>query len=105
MQKESGSMVYKTRLRRKGQLTVPIEIRDMLNLEEGDDIVFFVNEQGRIFVQQLQTIAPEQAWFWTERWQKMEREVQTDIDADQVQRFKDVEDALTFLGETGDTNQ
>lgn len=91
--------VYKTRLRSKGQVTVPAEVRGLLNLQEGDDIVFFVNEQGRVFVQRLQTIHPEQEWFWTERWQKMEQEAQADIDAGRVSRYANVDDAIEALEE------
>lgn len=36
---------------------------------------------------------PDQAWFWTDRWQQLEREAQEDIDAGRV------EDASDFLAE------
>ena len=91
------SAVYKTRLRNKGQVTIPVEVRGLLNLQKGDDIAFFVNEQGKIFVQRLQTIQPEQEWFWTERWQKMEQEAQADIEAGRVSRYENVDDAIGAL--------
>jgi len=40
---------------------------------------------------------PDQAWFWSERWQRMEREAQADIDAGRVERFPDIDSALEHL--------
>ncbi len=88
---------FKTRLRKKGQITVPNQVREILSVEEGDDLAFYVNESGKVMVDRLQTIPPDQAWFWTERWQKMEREAQADIDAGRVQQFDDVEDMIAWL--------
>jgi AbrB family looped-hinge helix DNA binding protein len=88
---------YKTRVRAKGQITVPGPVREVLGAEEGDDLAFFVTEDGQVIVERLQTIPPEQAWFWTERWQKMEHEAQEDIDAGRVVRFGSVDDAVKAL--------
>ena len=88
---------YKTRLRQRGQITLPPEIRKKLQVREGDDVLFRVNEQGQVVVEQVQTINPEQAWFWTERWQKLEREVQEDIDAGNLLEFENVEDFIAYL--------
>ncbi len=39
----------------------------------------------------------DQAYFWTEEWQKGEREADEDIRADRVTAFDNVEDALRHL--------
>jgi antitoxin PrlF len=88
---------YRSRLRTKGQITVPAEIRDALGVNEGDDVLFFSDEQGRVMIARAQIIPPEQAWFWTKRWQELEREAQADIDAGRVSEFEKVEQALDFL--------
>jgi AbrB family looped-hinge helix DNA binding protein len=88
---------YKSRLRAKGQVTVPSEIRTTLDLNEGDDLAFYINESGQVVVDRLQTIPPDQVWFWTERWQQMEREAQADIEAGKVHRFSNVDDAIAHL--------
>jgi AbrB family looped-hinge helix DNA binding protein len=88
---------YRARLRRKGQVTLPNQVREMLDLEEGDDLVFFVDEDGRVILDRGKLIPPEQAWFWTERWQQMEREAQADIDAGRVRRFENIDKALDDL--------
>lgn len=90
---------YRTRLRAKGQVTIPGEVRERLNLHEGDDLAFYIDEKGKVVVTRLQTIPPDQAWFWTERWQKMEHEAQDDIDAGRVQLFDNVEDMISWLDE------
>jgi AbrB family looped-hinge helix DNA binding protein len=93
----SDHAYYRTRLRSKGQATIPGEVRELLNLKEGDDLAFFVDEQGKVVVTRLQTIPPDQAWFWSERWQKMEHEAQADIEAGRVQQFDNVEDLISWL--------
>lgn len=87
---------FKTRLRAKGQLTLPNQLRELLNVEEGDNLIFYV-KGDRIILEREQTIDPEQAWFWAERWQKLEREAQADIDAGRVHRYSNAEDALKAL--------
>ncbi len=42
------------------------------------------------------TVDAAQAWFWSERWQKMEREADADVAAGRVVRFNSADD---FLGE------
>ena len=43
------------------------------------------------------TVPADQAWFWTERWQKMERDAQADIDAGRVTRYEDADRAIDVL--------
>ena len=68
---ESKKSNYKTRLRPKGQLTLPPEVRELLKVSEGSDVEFYRNELGQVVIQGVQTIAPEQAWFWSDRWQRI----------------------------------
>jgi AbrB family looped-hinge helix DNA binding protein len=88
---------YKTRLRGRGQITLPPQIRERLQVREGDDVLFRLNEQGQVVIEQVQMIDPEQAWFWTERWQKAEREAQEDIEAGRVHRYANVDEAIDVL--------
>ena len=88
---------YKTRVRPKGQVTLPGEIRTLLGLNEGDDLAFSLNEQGQVIITRLEVIPPDQAWFWTEQWQKAEREAQADIDAGRVHRYANIDEAVSAL--------
>ena len=90
---------YKTRVRAKGQITVPRVLRERLGVREGDDLIFYENEEGQVVVDAAQTIPPDQAWFWTERWQQMEREVQADYDAGRYKEFDNVEDLIADLND------
>ena len=89
--------IIKSRLRGKGQVTVPVEVRDQLNASEGDDLIFRVDDDGRILVERAMTIPADQVWFWSERWQRLEREAQADIDAGRVRHYRDVEEATSDL--------
>ena len=91
--------IYKSRLRNKGQVTVPQEIRNLLGAEEGDDLLFYTDEAGRIMVSRAQTIDPEQAWFWSDRWQRMEQEAQADLEAGRIVEYANIAEALAALDE------
>jgi len=88
---------YKTRLRPKGQVTVPPEIRSLLGAAEGDDLVFSTDENGRVVLSRAQIIPPDQAWFWSERWQALEHEAQADLASGRVTEFADLASALGSL--------
>jgi AbrB family looped-hinge helix DNA binding protein len=91
--------IYRTRLRNKGQVTVPQEIRNLLGAEEGDDLLFFTDEAGRVVVSRAQIIDPEQAWFWSDRWQRMEQEAQADLEAGRIVEYANIAEALAALDE------
>ena len=88
---------FKTRVRPKGQVTLPSEIRNLLGLNEGDDLAFSLNEQGQVIITRLEVIPPDQAWFWTEQWQKVERDAQADIDAGRVNRYANIDETVSAL--------
>ena len=89
--------IYKSRLRNKGQVTVPQEIRNLLGAEEGDDLLFFTDDAGRVVVSLAQTIDPGQAWFWSNRWQRMEQEAQADLVAGRIVEYSNIAEALAAL--------
>jgi AbrB family looped-hinge helix DNA binding protein len=91
--------IYKSRLRNKGQVTVPQEIRNLLGAEEGDDLLFYTDEAGRVVVSRARVIDPEQAWFWSERWQRMEKEAQADLESGRVVEYSSIAEALAALDE------
>ena len=88
---------HKSTLRAKGQVTLPGPIRERLGIKEGDDLAFYITGDGRVVVEALQVIPPDQRWFWTERWQQMEREAQVDIDFGNEMHFDNMDGALKTL--------
>ncbi len=85
-----------TRIRPKGQITIPEEVRRALRLEEGD-LVEVTIEDGSIVLRPKRLIEASQAWFWTDAWQAGEREASTDIDAGRVTRYQSDDELLRSL--------
>lgn len=52
---------------------------------------------GAITLIPQSTIAATQAWFWTERWQKMEAEANDDIEKGRTKRFASGDEFLAEL--------
>lgn len=86
----------KSTVKKRGQVTIPKHFREILGLNEDDQLELTI-EDGKIIMQPVITIAKDQAWFWSPEWQKGEREAENDIAHDEVSTFNNVEDAITFL--------
>lgn len=92
-------------LHRKGQMTLPPEIRDHLRVREGDGVEFevvepgMIVEPGMVVVRGTHMIPAEQAWFWTESWQQGEREVDEHLKAGRTTFFASTEDFLGAVDE------
>lgn len=84
----------------RGVLTLPADFRRRHHLDEpGAQVNLVETEDGRIELIPLAAIPAGQRWFWTERWQKMEREVDDDLEAGKVEVFDDAESFLSNLDE------
>lgn len=83
-------------VRRKSQLTLPQSVRDELGIEEGDFLDVKVQD-GEIVLRPKKLVDKEQEWFWTERWQRGEREAEEDLRSGRVHSFDDAEEAVAFL--------
>ena len=86
------------RVRNKGQITLPDSIRRAANLAEGDYVSMSVS-RGAIVMRPKKLIDADQAWFWTEEWQKGEREASEDIAAGRVRRASSAKEFLETLDE------
>ena len=60
-------------LRARAAVTIPQDVRDRLDLAEGDQFVVTV-EDDRIVLTPTSVIPDDQAWFWTPEWQAKEAE-------------------------------
>jgi AbrB family looped-hinge helix DNA binding protein len=69
------------RVRGRGQLTLPTEVREALHVAEGDEVEFTRHEDGTVTVRGLKTIPADQAWFWSADWQAGERDADQQIAA------------------------
>lgn len=83
------------RMDEQGSVTIPEPLRDGLN---GDSALEMVRrEDGVIELRPRPDIDPDQAWFWTEKWQRMEREADEDYASGRYKTFDDVESFLSDL--------
>ena len=88
-------MVTVAHLGRKGQLTIPAEVRKAAGLQPGHILAIEVTDQG-IILRPIE-IDPEQAWFWTPEWQAKEREADEAIAAGRGTLYLSDEEFLASL--------
>jgi AbrB family looped-hinge helix DNA binding protein len=84
------------KLRPKGQITIPDEIRRAARLREGDYLA--VSIRGEAIVLEPKTVVDaSQAWFWRKDWQSGEREASEDIEAGRTSRYESDDEFLESL--------
>lgn len=82
----------------RGLIALPAPLRERLHLNEpGTQLEVTERADGVVELRAALPIPAEQAWFWTERWQKREREVDEHVDAGRVTVFESGEDFLDNL--------
>ncbi len=93
--KSSGVRDALVRMTRRGAVTLPTAIRKELP----EDVLFEVvrREDGVIELRPKVTIDASHAWFWTEKWQQMEREADKDAAAGRYKTFDTGEEFLAHL--------
>ena len=85
----------RVKLGQRGTVTIPKQVR--ADLPEGSQFEVVRRDDGVIELRPLPERDPSQAWFWTERWQQMEREADADYAAGRYKTFDDVESFLADL--------
>jgi bifunctional DNA-binding transcriptional regulator/antitoxin component of YhaV-PrlF toxin-antitoxin module len=69
----------------RGTIALPAGLRRRLHLDEpGAQVAIVEREDGVIELRPALPVAADQRWFWTERWQAMEREVDAHLEAGRV---------------------
>ncbi|MBA4179943.1 MAG: AbrB family transcriptional regulator [Anaerolinea sp.] len=66
-----------------GVLRIPEELLELAHLKEGAPVSLHISGEGEIVIQ-AEERDPDQWWYWTEEWQKGEREVEEDKAAGRV---------------------
>jgi len=85
-----------TKIRERSQITLPNDIVKKLNLRTGDNLEITI-EEDKIIIKPVLVIDRSQSWFWTEEWQKKERDVEEEIKQGKINKAKDVEDLIKKL--------
>jgi len=88
------------KLRERGQLVIPQAVRKEAHCETGDLLEAIVKDDT-IILRPVKTIPRDQAWFWSEKWQKKEKEADQAIAKGEVAGpFDNAKDALKALKKT-----
>ncbi len=73
---------YVLTMQSRGTLVLPAELRRRLHLDQPDvQIKLVEQDDGRLELVPVVTVPADQAWFWAERWQAMEKEADADVAA------------------------
>jgi len=84
-------------IRSNGQITLPVEVRRQANLKEGDLLEVAVEPDGTLRLTPKIAIDRSQAYFWTNRWQQGEIEVENDLKLGNYQDFDNIEEMIHDL--------
>ena len=79
----------------EGAITIPKGLREQAPATELYEVT--LREDGVFELRPRPEIDPDQAWFWTPKWQQMEREADEDYAAGRWKRFDDMESFLADL--------
>lgn len=79
-------------------IALPSELRQRLHLDEpGAQVEITERADGVLELRAALPVPAEQAWFWTQHWQKREREVDEHVAAGRVTVFENGEDFLAYV--------
>jgi looped-hinge helix DNA binding domain, AbrB family len=81
----------------QGQIRVPKKIMEALKIGNGDYLEVEL-AKDQIVLKPRKLIDPSQGWYWTQEWQKVESEVDKEIERGELSPgFKKAEEGLQWL--------
>jgi bifunctional DNA-binding transcriptional regulator/antitoxin component of YhaV-PrlF toxin-antitoxin module len=72
------------------------QAKKYLGIKEGDILQVAV-EDNRLVLVPMKLVPADQAWFWTEEWQKGEQEAQQEIEQGKTKSFDSMKELLEDL--------
>ncbi len=85
----------------RGNLTLPAEVRRRMHLDEpGAQIELTEREDGVLELRGVLPVPADERWFWNERWQAGEREVDENVAEGRVANFGSDAEFLASLDES-----
>ena len=84
-------------LKQKSQVTIPKELVRKFNLRIGDKLDID-EKDGKIIITPVVIIPKDQVWYYSNKWQQMEQEVDEQMDKGQVYKAKSKEELFKGLG-------
>ena len=79
-----------------GQITLPMSLRKMFGIDEGDIMEVTKIKEG-ILLKPKAVIDKSQAYFWSKEWQKKEREADKDYKKGRYKKFKSAKELIEDL--------
>lgn len=91
-------------LQSRGLIALPTELRRRLHLDEpGAQVEILERDDGVLELRAALPVPADQAWFWTERWQRREQEVDGHVAHGDVDTYDSTDEFLTHLDELDST--
>lgn len=85
-------------LQSRGLIALPTELRRRLHLDQpGAQVEILERDDGVLELRAALPVPADQAWFWTERWQQREREVDEHVAHGDVVTHDSAEEFLGHL--------
>ncbi len=82
----------------RGLLALPRDVRERHGLDQpGAQVEVVERDDGVIELHPHVAVRSDQAWFWSKRWQKMEREVDAQIERGEGTTYESSEEFLEYL--------
>ncbi|MEA4901028.1 AbrB family transcriptional regulator [Desulfitobacterium sp.] len=89
--------IKKVVIRNRNQITLPREYIDYVKVSEGEELEYQITDDGTLIFKPVVTIPRDQAWFWTEKWQAEEKEVDEEIRNGEINEPRSLEDFIDAL--------
>jgi len=84
------------RIKSKYQIVIPDDVRKRLNVEIGDTLEI-EEKDGVLVARPVVVIDKSQTYFWSDEWQKGEREAEEAKKKGKFKEFKNAEEAVKWL--------
>jgi bifunctional DNA-binding transcriptional regulator/antitoxin component of YhaV-PrlF toxin-antitoxin module len=82
----------------RGTVALPVALRRRLHIDQPDSQIKLIeHDDGRIELIPLVAVPADQAWFWTDRWQAMEREADADVVAGRMTIVDGADELIAHL--------
>lgn len=81
----------------RGVIAIPTAIRRHYGLDQPGAQVEVIEREGEIVLRPHVAVPADQTWFWTKRWQQLEREVDEAVAAGGVTVVEGVDELLADL--------
>jgi len=84
---------HKIFVQKRNLISIPREIREQLNIKEGD-VLDVKMDNNKIIIEPMKLVPSSQAYFWSEATQKDMLEAKNDVESGNVREFSTISEFL-----------